>query len=103
MGTISWPVTTRNDAECAERGILWPVSDTPPLRDDWQTLPHPSHLSPRHPRFDEIIGRHDTAVAAGVPTYVDPASGFSVFTAVFLERRSYCCESGCRHCPYVDD
>jgi len=23
-----------------------------------------------------------------------------VFTADFLLRRGYCCESGCRHCPY---
>jgi hypothetical protein len=23
-----------------------------------------------------------------------------VFTADFLRRRGYCCESGCRHCPY---
>ena len=25
-----------------------------------------------------------------------------VFTAHFLLRRGYCCESGCRHCPYQD-
>lgn len=24
-----------------------------------------------------------------------------VFTAGFLFRRGYCCESGCRHCPFV--
>lgn len=24
-----------------------------------------------------------------------------VFTARFLLRRGYCCESGCRHCPYA--
>lgn len=23
-----------------------------------------------------------------------------VFTACYLLRRGYCCESGCRHCPY---
>jgi hypothetical protein len=26
--------------------------------------------------------------------------GFMVFTATYLRRRGYCCESGCRHCPY---
>jgi hypothetical protein len=26
--------------------------------------------------------------------------GLMVFTAEFLRRRGYCCESGCRHCPY---
>lgn len=25
-----------------------------------------------------------------------------VFTAQFLLRRGYCCESGCRHCPYSE-
>jgi hypothetical protein len=26
--------------------------------------------------------------------------GLMVFTAHFLRQRGYCCESGCRHCPY---
>ncbi len=26
--------------------------------------------------------------------------GAMVFTSRFLQRRGYCCESGCRHCPY---
>jgi len=26
--------------------------------------------------------------------------GKMVFTAAFLSKRGYCCESGCRHCPY---
>jgi hypothetical protein len=25
---------------------------------------------------------------------------FLVFTAKFLRARGYCCESGCRHCPW---
>jgi hypothetical protein len=25
---------------------------------------------------------------------------FMVFTEKFLRARGYCCESGCRHCPY---
>jgi hypothetical protein len=24
-----------------------------------------------------------------------------VFTARYLARRGYCCENGCRHCPYA--
>jgi hypothetical protein len=28
--------------------------------------------------------------------------GYMVFTASFLLRRGYCCESGCRHCPYTE-
>ncbi len=27
-------------------------------------------------------------------------NGKYVFTAHFLRKRGYCCESGCRHCPY---
>ena len=26
--------------------------------------------------------------------------GLMVFTASYLLKRGYCCESGCRHCPY---
>jgi hypothetical protein len=26
--------------------------------------------------------------------------GMIVFTALYHLRRGYCCESGCRHCPY---
>ncbi len=29
--------------------------------------------------------------------------GFMVFTAAYLLKRGYCCESGCRHCPYGFD
>ncbi|HXI11076.1 MAG TPA: DUF5522 domain-containing protein [Thermoanaerobaculia bacterium] len=29
--------------------------------------------------------------------------GFVVFTESFLRKRGYCCESGCRHCPYAFD
>jgi hypothetical protein len=29
--------------------------------------------------------------------------GLFVFTAAFLEKRGYCCESGCRHCPYQSE
>jgi hypothetical protein len=28
-------------------------------------------------------------------------NGFRVWTETFLERRGYCCGSGCRHCPYT--
>jgi hypothetical protein len=29
-------------------------------------------------------------------------SGLMVLTGDYLRRRGYCCESGCRHCPYGD-
>jgi hypothetical protein len=34
----------------------------------------------------------------GVDYYLE--NGRYVFTADFLQRRGYCCGSGCRHCPY---
>lgn len=26
--------------------------------------------------------------------------GLMVFTALYHQKRGYCCKSGCRHCPY---
>jgi hypothetical protein len=26
--------------------------------------------------------------------------GYMVFTAKYLLKRGYCCQNGCRHCPY---
>ncbi|MCR9163504.1 MAG: DUF5522 domain-containing protein [Nannocystaceae bacterium] len=43
---------------------------------------------------------HDVAEAAGEDLYVDPDSGYRVFTRGGLLRRGVCCGSGCRHCPY---
>lgn len=28
-------------------------------------------------------------------------NGFVVFTAAYHLRRGYCCNSGCRHCPFA--
>ena len=36
----------------------------------------------------------------GVDYYIE--AGRWVFTAAFLRDRGYCCDSGCRHCPYRD-
>lgn len=35
----------------------------------------------------------------GIDYYLNE-DGFMVFTAHYLSRRGFCCESGCRHCPY---
>jgi hypothetical protein len=63
--------------------------------------PHPDRLSRDDPFYAEIIRAHTEAIRTGADTYVDPRSGLTVLTAAFLARRGYCCESGCRHCPYV--
>ena len=46
---------------------------------------------------------HESAVAAGEETYTDPATGYIVMTREYLLERGTCCESGCRHCPYLDN
>lgn len=38
------------------------------------------------------------ALIEGVDFYYEGA--LMVFTEKFLRDRGYCCESGCRHCPY---
>ena len=77
------------------------ASDSPTLRDEWRHQPHPQRLPEQHPRRAEILARHDTALEQGLPVYTDPVSRLSVFTADYLATRSSCCDSGCRHCPYV--
>jgi hypothetical protein len=34
----------------------------------------------------------------GIDFYIE--NGRYVFTAHYLRKRGYCCQSGCRHCPY---
>ena len=34
--------------------------------------------------------------------YLTP-EGYRCFTEQYLLKRGYCCESGCRHCPYGFD
>ena len=70
------------------------------VRADW-LRPHPSRLDPRRPDVAAILAAHDAAVAAGEDDYVDPSSGYRVFTAVTLRERGTCCGQGCRHCPWV--
>lgn len=78
-----------------------PVVNTAPLPDDVR-VPHPRRLAPDHPRYDEILARHEDAIGRGKSLYRDPESGLYVMTAVHLWQRGYCCYSSCRHCPWVD-
>jgi len=43
---------------------------------------------------------HDDAVDRGEDTYLDPLTGYFVFTAAALAANGRCCGRGCRHCPY---
>jgi len=89
-----------NEVEAADSSVPPPdILDT--LADRPLTEPHPDRLAADDPAFPQIIRTHADALAAGVDTYVDPGTGFTVLTAAYLARRGHCCESGCRHCPYV--
>ena len=65
------------------------------------TEPHPDRLSPADPNYAEILEAHAAALGRGSMVYIDPRTGFSVLTAGYLKARGSCCDSGCRHCPYV--
>lgn len=71
------------------------------LADRPLTEPHVSRLPPAHPRREEILASHAAALDAADRGYVDPETGLFVLTAAYLRDRGYCCEQGCRHCPYV--
>lgn len=71
-------------------------------RPGWREQPSAARLAPDHPHRDEILARHAEALAAGQSMYRDPATRDFVFTAAYLAARGSCCETGCRHCPWVD-
>ena len=64
--------------------------------------PHPSRLALDHPAREAVLAAHAAALAAGEAGYLDPVTGLFVMTAGYLAERGTCCDSGCRHCPYVD-
>jgi hypothetical protein len=47
------------------------------------------------PAWKLIRRLHDAAVVAGREQYIDPASGYTVFTSKYLAQRE-CCGNGCR-------
>lgn len=47
-----------------------------------------------------LLELHRRALEAGDAGYTDPNSGLFVLTSGYLRDRGYCCERGCRHCPY---
>ena len=63
--------------------------------------PDPARLDPASPGYPAILAAHDRALAAGEDGYLDPATGLWCFSAAYLWDRGSCCDSGCRHCPYL--
>ena len=49
---------------------------------------------------DAAPSREDAELLEGLDYYLE--DGLFVFTAAFLRKRGYCCESGCRHCAYQE-
>jgi hypothetical protein len=43
---------------------------------------------------------HRVACKKGQTMYVDPQTGYKVFTALAHLQRGKCCGSKCRHCPF---
>jgi hypothetical protein len=64
--------------------------------------PHPSRLPLDAVRRDDILAAHRRAMASGADGYEDPVTGLFVFTAAYHAARGSCCDSGCRHCPYIE-
>jgi hypothetical protein len=71
------------------------------LRANGIEVPLPRRYGPGHRTYEQGMAAHRLAVAQNLPAYRDPVTGFAVFTAVFLASRGTCCDSGCRHCPFV--
>jgi hypothetical protein len=71
------------------------------LRADALLVPHPSRFGPRAFGYQAALRAHRAAVDAGEIGYLDPCTGLFVMTAAYLIARGTCCDSGCRHCPYV--
>ncbi|MDJ0643424.1 MAG: DUF5522 domain-containing protein, partial [Erythrobacter sp.] len=43
---------------------------------------------------------HESACERGELSYIDPETGYLVFTRLAHLDRGTCCGSACRHCPY---
>lgn len=54
----------------------------------------PGELNPRWKAL------HEAACARNQHVYVDPDTGYEVRTRLHHLARGYCCQHGCRHCPY---
>lgn len=74
----------------------------PPPPADFPVSPWPVAPPPTEPLEDieDFATVHRRAVERGQVNYQDPATGYSVFTELYMLGRGWCCGSGCRHCPY---
>lgn len=62
-----------------------------------------SHYAAQNGSAELIVARvRAEQIQQSADSYLDEM-GHLVFTASFHLKRGYCCENGCRHCPFVDD
>lgn len=59
-----------------------------------------SNLNKDFPNYDRIIKLHKESIEKDIDFYIDPKTRLNVMTSKYLLKRGYCCENGCRHCPY---
>lgn len=65
-------------------------------------VPHPDRLDPARSDYARVLALHAAACAADDDGYIDPSTGRWVFTARYLDERGFCCDQGCRHCPWIE-
>lgn len=51
---------------------------------------------------DDMSGFNKKSKLEDDDYYMSP-QGFLVFTEKYLKKRGYCCQNGCKHCPYGFD
>ena len=61
----------------------------------------PNSVSNDNGEADCTVGITLENLTAMLEGDLDPATGFTVLTASYLDDRGYCCSVGCRHCPWV--
>ncbi|KAL1922731.1 uncharacterized protein VTP21DRAFT_9107 [Calcarisporiella thermophila] len=60
----------------------------------------PNSVPPKQEATPEWVEVHRLACENGEMTYKDPATGYTVMTALSHKKRGYCCGNKCRHCPF---
>jgi hypothetical protein len=73
----------------------------PPIRPNALERPHADRFPADRPEYAPAVAAHEAAVRRGEAGYIDPTNGLFVMTAQYLLERAFCCDQGCRHCPYV--
>ena len=79
--------------------ILCKKPDVAPRDFPWRPWSFDATSSVSLPLLD-IEELHSAACKEGRKSYIDPKSGYQVFTSSFLIEREQCCGNRCRHCPY---